>query len=415
MGKAAARNGRMLGGLHGQEPAYLGVLSWRKYNVDIQQHERVSVWPSQHNIEYVYTFVHQCSTLPCMRIVCSELERAVGTFGSNGIVVDIKCGGYHAHFFDCRWWSDYHEEDECLFLGGMVPFQFLTIRDIPRNVNFKNYIAPITMLQDMLVGSPCALREPINADLKQIRLMIKQEITNTQPKSPIDPYVSRLFHHFCANIKNIVIDMHLMRMRTVGDSDFGYARFAPLFFDSNSVVRFTLFLQFLVNVETFTVCSKDYGHSILFGDSCLRAILDTIKFINSHATLSDSFEAINLVNPAIARNFNINTLILEYSPKFEEKGWTLRKMTYFNPLRRSVCENTLAIGKGANHEPDLPKLHSADIPMFEELLLSQSAMDRKRTSSQVRKHDQHMLAIRASSLPERDSLKIHYLDVETFK
>merc|ERR1719203_2174542 len=83
----------------------------------------------------------------------SDFAVAHGTFADDeGIVVDIWNDKKSETLFEALLWSDFHEESEYFFIGGLQTFRFLTIRDIPRRKDFKPFITPISMLQKMIKG-----------------------------------------------------------------------------------------------------------------------------------------------------------------------------------------------------------------------------------------------------------------------
>eukprot|EP01084_Bolivina_argentea_P111184 198461_1 len=67
---------------------------------------------------------------------------AIGIFGSDGIVIDIQRTESGTMFFDCNPWSDFTNEDERFFIGGLILFNFVTIRDIKNTLNYEKYIKP---------------------------------------------------------------------------------------------------------------------------------------------------------------------------------------------------------------------------------------------------------------------------------
>ena len=81
----------------------------------------------------------------------SDFVIAATTFASQGIVVSIISPPYgFIPFWDCAWWSDFSHEAEWLFLGGIQPFQFLTIRNIPQRINYEKFVSVISGIGHMI-------------------------------------------------------------------------------------------------------------------------------------------------------------------------------------------------------------------------------------------------------------------------
>ena len=70
---------------------------------------------------------------------------AVGTFGRDGLVVEIQGRGGVNSFFDCPYWSDFTDEDEKLFIGGLQEFGFGTIRNIQTKMNYAVFVQAMAM------------------------------------------------------------------------------------------------------------------------------------------------------------------------------------------------------------------------------------------------------------------------------
>eukprot|EP01084_Bolivina_argentea_P304658 526206_1 len=108
-----------------------------------------------------------------------DFNIAVNQFGSQGIVIDIARSNGATAFFNCVWWSDYSNENERFFIGGMTLFTFLTIRNIPDKKNYSNFIAPMTFFHWMIQGYSQSQRAIRKSDLKYLSRMISEEINDT--------------------------------------------------------------------------------------------------------------------------------------------------------------------------------------------------------------------------------------------
>lgn len=57
-------------------------------------------------------------------------------------------------YFNCPFWSDFADEDEKLFIGGLQDFIFETIRNIKTKQNYRVYVQVISMFHNMIRGFP---------------------------------------------------------------------------------------------------------------------------------------------------------------------------------------------------------------------------------------------------------------------
>eukprot|EP01084_Bolivina_argentea_P262051 443058_1 len=83
----------------------------------------------------------------------TAFETAHGTFAKDdGLVVDIRNNNKGIYLFDCSFFSDYTEEQERFFIGGLKKFKFLTIHHIRPKQNYSAFIRPISILAAMFGG-----------------------------------------------------------------------------------------------------------------------------------------------------------------------------------------------------------------------------------------------------------------------
>ena len=109
----------------------------------------------------------------CQRC-CLEFEIASTIFASQGIVLEImNVGAYHPFFF-CDWWSDYSAEEECLFVAGLQSFIFSSMRNIPQNENYQQYITVTSTLKSMVSGAPIKIRKPKKKDVRYMNKLIQE-------------------------------------------------------------------------------------------------------------------------------------------------------------------------------------------------------------------------------------------------
>ena len=123
-------------------------------------------------------------------------------------------------YFDCRYWSDYVEEDEKLFIGGLHDFHFGTIRNMtttPKE-NYRVYIQTLTMFHYMIEGWPWKDGKIKKKNNEALKLLIKEEIAGKAVKSlpsVVPRYVLQLWHHFLIKIKAVEIEWRCMDKEVV--------------------------------------------------------------------------------------------------------------------------------------------------------------------------------------------------------
>ena len=268
----------------------------------------------------------------------SDFGIASGSFGAEGIVVEMdgKCSPF---LWDCQWWSDFHEEAECLFLGGLIAFSVQSIRHIPSRTNYKRYIAPMYMLSRMLEGYHYLLRLATERDVNRLRELITEQIGEKHAlslPSETDRYILSLFHYFCVNVKEVVINMDWMRTDQWVSKKrmmrFGYKIFRSLFFEKENAesLKIKLFLDFLPHLERFIVFDHigRYVPSIFVNEDFLQRAVRVIEYVNGHKSLSKSFQGITVVRPKMEDSLDIGKTAEKYNYLFSGKGWRLKEITY---------------------------------------------------------------------------------------
>lgn len=210
---------------------------------------------------------------------------------------------------------------------------------IPSRTDYRKYIAPMNMLSCMFIGFQYHTRLAVQRDVKRLRELITEQIAEKyilSLPSSTDGYILRFFHHFCINVKEVMINMDWMRTdvwKSKKGEWFGYKMFRPLFFENekDNSLKLQYFLQFLPNLKEFVVIyqeSKTYLPSILVDEDIIHSVAELAKYINTHKSLRLSFERIIVVNPIMTNGWNIGTLVGKYDSMFQEIGWTVEEMVY---------------------------------------------------------------------------------------
>ena len=266
---------------------------------------------------------------------------ASGSFGADGIVVDIGRDEGATFFWDCEYWSDFHEEAECLFLGGLVLFDILTIRHIPSRKNYRRYIAPMNMLAQMLRGYPSYVRMATKRDVKTLSELISGQIANEQGlsmQSQTDGYILGLFQYFCVHLEEVVINLDWMRFDHWKNKQFGYKIFRSLFFldEDDETLKIQYFLKFLPKLKQFVVFYRpfgDYKPSLSMTDSFMNRLVEMIQFVNGHKILSKSFESLIVVEPKLVDGIDRESFVMRYQSVFAQFGWKVESTEYTDMMR----------------------------------------------------------------------------------
>ena len=272
---------------------------------------------------------------------------AHGTFSkTKGIVVDIINNG-GLDLFEAFLWSDYHEEREYLFIGGLQDFYFLTIHDIAKQRDYKSFIGPISIFQMMIDGYPFNQRPITKKDIKILDRMITDNLSDSEStKIPI--YIQRLFQNFTNNVQRMEINMREMdRIGNGQGTRWGYKPMKPLFFadcgTESEYINLPLFLRlFNRSLESIVVfhfknANNGFNPSIRLDSASLMA---GCKAISSNPTLRDRFQSIIIMKP----KGSIPDFIAEQQSDFKAMGWKLEQKPYQHPRRgRKACDEVLQL------------------------------------------------------------------------
>eukprot|EP01083_Nonionella_stella_P225328 801201_1 len=153
----------------------------------------------------------------------SDFTVAVNTFSDDGLVISIANDGAFNLYFDCVYWSDYPQEREKLFIGGLQAFPFKTIRNMSvRPVqNYQSYIQVMNMFRYMVGGFVWADGEINTSNLEVLELLIQEEMQQkavNEMASKVPQYILNLWHHFLSKIKRIEFSWSLLRgLETLSD------------------------------------------------------------------------------------------------------------------------------------------------------------------------------------------------------
>eukprot|EP01084_Bolivina_argentea_P012959 24289_1 len=118
--------------------------------------------------------------------------------------------------FDCQWISDFANEQEVLFIGGIFGLQITNIIDASRGINYKVYIDGLRLMTEFFDGGgksekECEIKPNGTVQQMAFRLLL-HEIWTTQPhhskaiefKSCPD-YIKDVLHSHCIGIKKLAL------------------------------------------------------------------------------------------------------------------------------------------------------------------------------------------------------------------
>jgi len=265
-----------------------------------------------------------------------------------GMVVDIKNTKGGQMLFNCEPWSCYTEEYERLFIGGIQPFTFLTIHDIPKLQDYELLIRPMAMLSKMVRGWPNDFYLVSSSDVEFLEKLIESVLFPDIPLmigQKTADYIQRLFRNLVNNIHKIEINIFMMNIHKeyAKQNFYGYKNFKSIFFGSSETINFTKIIKvFLYKLESFEVYNEAYGAfkpSISLNNSFIEEIMASIQTINESVSLRSSFKEFVIVEP----KQSITDFMQQQQALFNEHGWTLKKTKYHHVPRNATSNNALSI------------------------------------------------------------------------
>ena len=284
------------------------------------------------------------------------------TFAADGIVLSIDYDDAFVPFLDCGAWSDFSNEREYLFIGGLQPLFVKSVRDIPTNTNYGNYVETISMFTSMIRGTPTTLRAPIKRDVKYLYSLLSDVIHINKylefrsdlnslglekylhKKKPI--FITNLFKHFIINVKKI--EINLLHMNVVDKfkqwNMYGFKIFLPLIFNASTQTRpsMTLFISLFSKcgrVILYDIHNRDeYKSTITLDDEFTTDVLRAIQFIQERNTRSP-LKYIAITEP----KDSIPDFINNHSDKFNALNWRLYHESWTDNAYLGQCENCLYI------------------------------------------------------------------------
>ena len=148
-------------------------------------------------------------------------------------------------YFDCSFFSDFVNEKECLFIGG-IPMLIITniINISQNNKNYKKYIKSVNTIDSMMNGTYHYQDNNKNDENKKLLVDLLNHQINAHHNNQqlnIPNYISTIFAKYCLRLNTIIIlwdnifsksgKMNIELMHLLFDKDINY-----LFFDLNKLL-----------------------------------------------------------------------------------------------------------------------------------------------------------------------------------
>ena len=267
---------------------------------------------------------------------------AYGRFAKDdGMVVDIRKYNYSPiSVFDCRFWSDFTEENERLYVGSLHEFFVKTIHNVSTREDYSPFIRSISILQMMINGYGYQFGAVSSSDVKCLSALMKDTVDNDIFSSD---YIRRFFNNFCNQIRTISLNMFWINCNDqYADHGYhGYSGLKQLFWRNDSIELIQFAKLFKNTIHTITVfdAPNRFDSSIELNAGFETELVKLMTFINSSSAMKNRFEALIIVKP---KSDNLDQFINRKKDIFIKKyGWMLEKRPYHDIKRNSKCNDTV--------------------------------------------------------------------------
>eukprot|EP01084_Bolivina_argentea_P105076 188090_1 len=222
----------------------------------------------------------------------SEINVAINFSNNIGMVLELKYSfstyPLNAKFFECTSFSDYPNEKECLFIGG-IPIMIITnIINVTNGRIYKKYINSLNVITSVLNGSFSMVSNKYNCDKDCIELccqLLSHQLNFNDNKLQYPEYINSLLKEYCMNLTCIMIFWDQMELL----NDIKYLlcndKNNQWFFDFD--ILFTLFPN-LEQIEYFNKISDNISvvvNNILDYVTLYDMTTNNLKYIIIHHTI----------------------------------------------------------------------------------------------------------------------------------
>ena len=249
-------------------------------------------------------------------------------------------------YFDCTSWSDFVDEDEKLFLGGLCFLGFNTIRNLAKSPvqNYKVYVKAMSMFYYIIRGfgwNASILGNIRKCHAKGLQLLITEEMNgkyaiSSESESVLPRYVVLLFHHFVNQIRELEIDWAFFKEGQY----WWYSHLVPVLSnDDGSELNLDIYLRILPNIRSIYIYNAGWNKKPSFPlDLSLKTkLLSAVKDVNERNAVCSS---IALEKPI----GDLDKFIDENNAEFQSEDWYLEKKqvesifhTSYKPHPDTLC------------------------------------------------------------------------------
>eukprot|EP01083_Nonionella_stella_P166490 556768_1 len=203
---------------------------------------------------------------------------AVRFCGAKGIIMQLNNTVTPSlRGFDCSWISNFHEEDERLFMGGTYRMQIESVKDMKTKMNFYPFYHALFYLDSMLSGA--RMEESWSKrDIVALNALITEELAPTD-QCKLPAYILKAFHLFCENKTQIAINLPslgesnklngLVLHSVVEDADQVATKGG-----TQNVLNGTVFKLF-PNMKQLLIYTSSYGMVYPFSIQSLLSVVDS--------------------------------------------------------------------------------------------------------------------------------------------
>lgn len=173
-------------------------------------------------------------------------------------------------------------------------------------------------------------------------------LINRDPK--ISKFISQIYHHFCINTTEVIINMATFGYETHKSSQgshniYGYRKFKELFcLNNDDGFNMHSLIYLFVNLQSFVIyCrrSGNYAKSISLNSAFIDDLYKTINIVNNSRSLKRSLKELIIVKPSAKTPINI--FIDRETNNLAKLGWNAIKKTFNDGRRGRNCDDSMYI------------------------------------------------------------------------
>lgn len=246
-----------------------------------------------HGVSQILYFVRTIAKFNGPLSTSEEPKVALNFSNNTGIILELQYSfstyPLKSKYFKCSFFSDYVNERECLFIGG-IPIMIITnIINASNGLQYGKYINALNIINSILNGTYKPNNNKYNDDETALDLCIdlmQHQLTgsiNNETHPNLPKYVEILLDKYCTNLDNILIFWHHLE-NIKGFKDVFGAQNNLLFFD------LSLILNLFPNIEQIEYYNTSFTHHlhIRYIAQYNHDKANCLQFIVIHHTTSSS-------------------------------------------------------------------------------------------------------------------------------